>query len=113
MPRGDDPGEFRRGLIGQIGAHRLENPEGAMDYGRIFPDLFRRLRAHFFEERKRSLSRGAENVLKSLSDERGTLSSRELEQVGQTLTAMRDRYGYCDACAKEAILFLVRKRYAS
>jgi predicted Ser/Thr protein kinase len=112
MPRGDDPGEFRRGLIGQIGAHRLENPEGAMDYGRIFPDLFRRLRAHFFEERRRALSRGAENVLKALSDERGGLSSRELEQVSQTLAAMRERYGYCDVCAKEAILFLVRKRYA-
>src|SRR6185436_11287960 len=95
MPRGDDPGEFRRGLIGQIGAHRLENPEGAMDYARIFPDLFRRLRAHFFEERKRALSRG------------------ELEQVNQTLAAMRERYGYCDVCAKEAILFLVRKRYGS
>jgi hypothetical protein len=26
---------------------------------------------------------------------------------------MRDRYGYCDVCAKEAILFLVRRRYAS
>ena len=113
MPRGDDPGEFRRGLIGQIGAHRLENPEGAMNYARIFPDLFRRLRAHFFEERKRALSRGAENVLKALSDERSALSTRELEQVNQTLTAMRERHGYCDVCAKEAILFLVRKRYAS
>ena len=58
MPRATTR-EFRRGFIGQIGAHRLENPEGAMDYARIFPDLFRRLRAHFFEERKRALSRGA------------------------------------------------------
>ncbi|HSP19333.1 MAG TPA: serine protein kinase PrkA, partial [Myxococcaceae bacterium] len=114
MPRGDDPGEFRRGFIGQIGAHRLENPDGgAMNYGRIFPDLFRRLRAHFFEERRRALSRGAENVLKALSDERGSLSARELEQVSQTLAAMRERYGYCDVCAKEAILFLVRKRYGT
>jgi serine protein kinase len=113
MPRGDDPGEFRRGLIGQIGAHKLENPEAEMDYGRIFPDLLRRLRAHFFEERKRALSRGAENVLKALSDERAALSAREQEQVKQTLAAMRERYGYCEVCAKEAILFLVRKRYAS
>jgi RNA polymerase-binding transcription factor DksA len=51
-------------------------------------------------------------VLKALSDERGGLSSRELEQVSQTLAAMRERYGYCEVCAKEAILFLVRKRYA-
>jgi predicted Ser/Thr protein kinase len=113
MPRGDDPGEFRRGLMSQIGAHKLDNPDAAIDYARVFPDLLRRLRSHFFEERKRALSRGAENVLKALSDERGSLSAKELDQVQQTLTAMRDRYGYCEACAKEAILFLVRKRYAS
>ena len=104
---GRRPGRVPQGFIRQIGAHRLENPEGAMDYARIFPDLFRRLRAHFFEERKRALSRGAENVLKALSDERSSLSSRELEQVNQTLAAMRERHGYCDVCAKEAILFLV------
>jgi serine protein kinase len=113
MPRGDDPGEFRRGLMSQIGAHKLENPDAAMNYPRVFPDLLRRLRSHFFEERKRALSRGAENVLKALSDERSSLSPKELDQVQQTLNAMRDRYGYCEACAKEAILFLVRKRYAS
>jgi predicted Ser/Thr protein kinase len=113
MPRGDDAGEFRRGLMSQIGAHKLENPDAVMDYARVFPDLLRRLRSHFFEERKRALSRGAVNVLKALSDERSSLSSRELDQVQQTLATMRDRYGYCEACAKEAILFLVRKRYAS
>ena len=51
-------------------------------------------------------------MLKALSDERSSLSTREIEQVNQTLAAMRERYGYCDVCAKEAILFLVRKRYA-
>ena len=50
-------------------------------------------------------------MLKYLSDERSALSSRELEQVAQTLAAMRERYGYCEVCAKEAIVFLVRKRY--
>jgi serine protein kinase len=112
MPRGDDAGDFRRGLIAQVGAHKLENPEGPMAYPRIFPDLFRRLRAYFFEERKKALSRNSENLLRALSDERSALSPRELQAVDATLAAMRDRFGYCDACAKEAILFLTRKRYA-
>ncbi|MGO8969195.1 MAG: PrkA family serine protein kinase [Myxococcaceae bacterium] len=112
MPRGDDSGEFRRGLIAQVGAHKLENPEGPMAYPRIFPDLFRRLRAYFFEERKKALSRNSENLLRALSDERAALSTRELQAVDATLGAMRDRFGYCDACAREAILFLTRKRYA-
>ena len=82
-----------------------------MDYPRIFPDLFRRLRDHFFEERKRVLRKNKENVLKYLSEERGTLSSKEQAQVESTLKTMAERYGYCEHCAKDAILFLMRKRY--
>ncbi|MGQ0506722.1 MAG: PrkA family serine protein kinase [Myxococcaceae bacterium] len=111
MPKGEDSGEFRRGVIAQIGAHKLDNPEGEMDYSHIFPDLFRRLRAHFFEERKRVLKRNTENILKYLSDDRSGLSSREQTQVDQTLKTMVTRYSYCEFCAKDAILFLVRKRY--
>ena len=111
MPRGEDAGEFRRGLISQIGAHKLDNPDAEMDYPRIFPDLFRHLRDHYFEERKRVLRRNKENVLKYLSEDRGTLSSREQAQVESTLQAMSERYGYCEHCAKDAILFLMRKRY--
>ncbi|ATB38497.1 serine protein kinase PrkA [Cystobacter fuscus] len=112
MPKGEDPGEFRRGLISQIGAHKLDHPDDAeMDYPRIFPDLFRRLRDHYFEERKRVLRRNKENVLKYLSEDRGTLSAREQAQVESTLKTMSERYGYCEHCAKDAILFLMKKRY--
>jgi predicted Ser/Thr protein kinase len=111
MPKGEDAGEFRRGLISGIGAHRLDNPDAAMDYARIFPDMFKRLRDHYFEERKRQLRKNKENVLKYLSEERGSLTPREQSQVESTLKVMRDRYGYCDHCAKDAILFLMKKRY--
>jgi predicted Ser/Thr protein kinase len=113
MPRGEDSGEFRRGLIAQVGAHKLDNPDAQMQYERIFPELFRRLRAHFFEERKRVLQRNTENVLKYLSEDRAQLSSKEQAQVEATLNVMKSRYGYCVDCAQEAILFLTRKRYAS
>ncbi|MBX5480354.1 MAG: serine protein kinase PrkA [Myxococcaceae bacterium] len=113
MPRSEDPGEFRRGLITAIGAHRLDNPDApTLDYPRVFPDVFRRLRSHFYEERKRTLKRNAENVLRYLSDERHLLTSKERTQVEQTLQTMQQRYGYCEHCAKDAILFLVRERYA-
>jgi RNA polymerase-binding transcription factor DksA len=82
-----------------------------MDYARIFPDMFKRLRDHYFEERKRQLRKNKENVLKYLSEERGSLTPREQSQVESTLKVMRDRYGYCDHCAKDAILFLMKKRY--
>ncbi len=111
MPKGEDSGEFRRGLIAQIGAHKLDNPDVEMDYARIFPDLFRRLRGHFFEERKRLLRKNKENILKFLSDERASLSAKEAVQVESTLKAMVSKYRYCENCAKDAIVFLMRKRY--
>jgi serine protein kinase len=112
MPKGEDSGDFRRGLIGQVGAHKLDNPDVEMDYGRIFPDLFRHLRDHFFEERKRVLRRNKENILKYLSEDRGLLSPKEQTQVESTLKVMIAKFGYCEHCAKDAILFLMRKRYA-
>lgn len=107
----EDRREFRRGLISAVGAHRLEHPEGAIDYSQIFPDLFRRLRDHFFDERKRTLRKGAERVLKYLGDERAQLSAREQQQVQETLVRMRDNRGYCEHCAKDAIVLLLSKRY--
>ncbi|MCI0570562.1 MAG: serine protein kinase PrkA [Myxococcaceae bacterium] len=112
MPRGEDPEDFRRSTIAQIGAHKLDHPDAQMDYAHIFPELFRRLRDHFFEERKRVIRRNQENILKSLSDERKGLSTREQAQVESTLKTMHDRYGYCEHCAKDSITFLMRKRYA-
>ena len=112
MPKGEDPGEFRRSLISTIGAHKIDNPDATMDLTRIFPDLFKRLRDHFFEERKRQLKRNVENVLKYLSDEKASLQPKEQEQVRKTLDTMNQRFGYTDASAKDAVVFLMRRRYA-
>lgn len=112
MPRGENPPEFRRGLIGTIGGWRIDNPEGAVDYAKIFPDLFKRLSDHFFEERKRQLKRNVENILKYVSNDRGTLSAKDIQQVQSTLAEMGTRFGYTEASARDAIVFLTRKRYA-
>jgi predicted Ser/Thr protein kinase len=112
MPKGEDSNEFRRGLIASIGAHKIDNPDAQLDYARIFPDLFRRLRDHFYEERKRTLRKNVENILKYLSDEKGTLSVKEQGAVRSTLDTMAKKYGYTDASARDAIVFLMRQRYS-
>ncbi|HUL60090.1 MAG TPA: serine protein kinase PrkA [Anaeromyxobacteraceae bacterium] len=112
MPPGEDRGTFRRGLITAVGAFRLDHPDTKeIDYVGIFPDLFRRLRDHYFEERKRQLRRARENVLRYLSDDREQLDDKARRQVEDTLRVMRERYGYCEHCAQDAILFLMRRRY--
>ncbi|HET7824852.1 MAG TPA: serine protein kinase PrkA [Anaeromyxobacter sp.] len=112
MPPGDDRRNFRRGLIAAVGAFRLDHPDGAeIDYAAIFPDLFRRLRDHYFEERKRQLRKSREEVLRYLSDERASLDEKSRARVEGTLRTLRERYGYCEHCAQDAVLFLLRRRY--
>jgi len=112
MPAGEDRSTFRRAIISAIGAFRLDHPDGpAIDLHRIFPDLFRRLRDHYHEERKRQLRRSKEHLLQFLSDGRAALDERTRRQVADTLERMRGRYGYCEHCAQEAILFLLQRRY--
>jgi hypothetical protein len=113
-PEVEERGAFRRGLISAIGAWRLDHPsETRMTYAQVFPELFRRLRDHFFEERKQMLRRNKENVLRHLAaDEADQLEPREREAVEEMLKNMRERYGYCEHCAKDAILLLMRRRYA-
>lgn len=112
MPRGDDASEFRKSIIATIGAWRIDNPTAPVDYGQIFPDLFKRLSDHFYEERKKQLKRNVENILKFLSDEKGSLSAKEQAAVRSTLDGMAQRYGYTDGSARDAIVFLMKKRYA-
>jgi hypothetical protein len=84
---GEERREFRRALIAAIGAHRIDHPEGDIDYSQIFPDLFRRLRDHFFDERRRTLRKNAEKVLRYLGDERSQLQPRDVAQVVRFLAA--------------------------
>ena len=111
MSGGEDRREFRRALISTVGAHRLDHPDGEIDYSQIFPDLFRRLRDHFFDERKRTLRKNSERVLRYLGEERGLLSSKDVQAVEKMLAAMKGQYGYCDCCARDALVLLLGRRY--
>lgn len=114
-PEAEDRSGFRRGLIAAVGAWRLDHPtERQVEYGRIFPELFRRLRDHFFEERKRVLLRNKENVIAWLAggEERDRIPAPERRAVEEILRNMRERYGYCENCARDVILLLLQRRYA-
>ncbi len=112
MGEQDDRGAFRRSLISTIGAYRLDHPEAReIDLQAIFPDLFRRLRTHYYEERARQIRQNREDVLRYLSGDRAQLDERARRLVEQTLATLRDRYGYCEHCAQDAVLFLLRRRY--
>ncbi len=103
--------DFRRSLIAAVGAFRVDHPGDEVDSAAIFPDLFRRLREHYFEERKREISRSKDHLLRYLSGDLGQLDDRARREVERTLKTLRDRYRYCEACARDAVLFLLQRRY--
>ena len=113
MPADGDRSDFRRSLIARIGANKLEHPdEAAVPYEKIFAELFRRLRDHYFGERKKVIHRVRDNYYRFLGDEQSALLPKDLAQVKAMLDTMNSRYGYCDDCARGAILFLMKRRYA-
>ena len=96
----------------KLGAYRLDHPDAKeIDTQAIFPDLFRRLRDHSHAERKRHVERSKENLLRYLSDERAGLDDKARRHVEGMLATLRDRYGYCEHCAQDAVMFLMRRRY--
>jgi len=40
------------------------------------------------------------------------LDRESLARVETTLKNLRERYGYCDKCAKDAVSYLLKKRYS-
>ncbi|MBI4508878.1 MAG: serine protein kinase PrkA [Deltaproteobacteria bacterium] len=104
--------DFRADAISRIGAWSVDHPNQRPNYGEIFPKQFSQLRESYFERHKRLVKKTIEDLLVYLTDGPGRISDREAKtRVEDTLTNMKDRCGYCDLCAKEAVSFLLRKRY--
>ena len=104
--------DFRHEVIARIGAWSIDHPNQKPPYGEVFPKHFAQLRESYFEQRKKILKKTNEDLLVYLSDGPGRLDRESRERVELTLRNMRDKYGYCDRCAKDAVSYLLKKRYA-
>jgi serine protein kinase len=110
MAKNDELTPFRRSLISKIGAWKIDHPSGTVDYAEIFPDLFLKLAAHFFEERKRSVKVGIENMLKKLFDE--SLDPKSLAETNAAFDTLCTRFAYTRESAKHVLVFLLKHRYS-
>ncbi|MFW5968272.1 MAG: PrkA family serine protein kinase [Persicimonas sp.] len=107
----EDTEDFRQGLISTIAAYSIDNPAEEIDFRRTFPNIFEALQRKFYEERQQQIRRIQESLLRYFEDEKDKMSSSEIDSVETTLTNLRQRYGYCDQCAREAVAFLLSNRY--
>jgi serine protein kinase len=104
--------EFRREVISRIGAWSVDHPRQKPDYEKIFPRPILALRESFFEERKKQVRKINEDLLVLLTDGPEKMQPEAAAAASTTLAVMKSRFGYCDSCAKDAVLALIRKRYS-
>jgi predicted Ser/Thr protein kinase len=101
--------DFRRSLIAQVGAYKLEHPEDAVDYELLFGGYMKRLDEDFYNQRKRLVDHLQEGLLKILDGDGRDLDPKEREQVEQFRKNLHAR-GYNDASARQAVGFLQQRR---
>jgi predicted Ser/Thr protein kinase len=101
---------FRQNIISQVGAWSLDHPKETVSYAHVFPDFWRKLEKHYFASQKKLLSKMSDALLVYDTDEHDS-SSEGAILAQQTLENMKSKLGYCHACAKEVIIFLMKQRY--
>ena len=104
-------GAFRREIIAKIGAWSVDHPDQKPDYEQIFPRPLAELREAFFTDRKKVVSKINEDILVYLVDGPGRMLPDAAQAARRTLDTLTSRFGYCEHCAKDAVLALVRRRY--
>ncbi|MFN0057417.1 MAG: serine protein kinase PrkA [Planctomycetota bacterium] len=104
---------FRSNLITKIAAYSIDHRDQDIKYDRLFPDIYDKLKRSFYNERDRTLTIVEHNILRHGTNDFSFLSQDEQEQVLQALERMRSKYGYCVACAKDVIAFVLRSRQTS
>jgi serine protein kinase len=109
---GEKPEDFRKSVIGTIGARALDNPEAKPDFGAIFKHYVLRLREDFFTKRRTVLKKVNENFMKLTSNEGKQLDPKDLEQAEAMLGRLKARYGYCEHCARDTVAYLLKTRYS-
>lgn len=108
---GENKAIFRQGLLSQIAAWKIEHPTETVRYLALFPKHLARLREAYYEKRRKEVQRLAERMLDVLSGGPTTMDERERREAEAMLARMKERFGYCDACARDATAFLLKKRY--
>lgn len=109
---GELPSGFRDSLIGRIGAFSVDHPGQEIDYVEVFPELVSRLENDYYRNRKKAIEQISRHLLTAGTDEFEHLDAEVKAAVSTALERMRTRHGYCERCAKEAIVHLIKRRYS-
>ena len=107
-----DATDFRQRFFNRIGAWGHENPGEKIDLRVLFPRHIEQLRESYFAAQRSTLRAILQAVLR-LGEEGGEGLDDDLRRrATHTLAALQETYGYPEVCAREAVAFLLKERYA-
>ncbi len=101
---------FRQNNISQIGVWSLDHPKEPVIYAKVFPEFWKKLEKHYFESQKALLSKMSDALL-VYDSQKDDPTSEGAQLARKTIQNMKSKLGYCEKCAKEVIMFLLRQRY--
>ncbi len=108
----DEPRTFRHNLIQRIAAHAIGRPGERLEVREIFADIFKALRAGFYKQQDKQIERLLMDMLRYDTEEWNSIEPARQREAQQTIERLIEEYGYCTACAKEAISFVLKRRLA-
>ena len=108
----EDEDDFRRAIIGRIGAWGLDHQGETPNYRELFPVYIEKMEADYFSRQRQVIARMLQDILLVLSEEPHALDAEAVGQAQRTIDMMRTRFGYPDACTAECSAYLLKARYA-
>ncbi len=102
--------DFRKAIISAIAGYAIEHPGKSLEIAKIFPDYLSTLRSSYFEEHREKVAKVGRNVLTLLAGDKVT-PEEDAESAASSLVILKERFGYCDTCAAEALSDLIRHRF--
>lgn len=103
--------EFREQVLSTLAAYRIDNPDRDVDYAQIFPTFLEKIKDSYFEKQRETVRRYHRHVAAVLKGDAEKLSAADRKRAEDCVATLRERYGYCEACAADALEFLHDQRY--
>lgn len=113
LAENEDRDEFRRTIIGRIGAWGLEHAGQTPDYRRLFPRYVEKMEEEYYQQRRKLIARNIMATLRYLAEDSGQMSEDELAVAKRTVDTMKARFGYPQPCTAECASYLLKVRYGS
>jgi predicted Ser/Thr protein kinase len=108
----EDRDDFRKAMIGRIGAWSLDHSGTAPDYRKLFPRYVEKMEEEYYGQRRKQIAKNIVHTLKLLGDGQAQMSEEEIAIARRTVDTMRTRYHYPEACTGECLSYLLKVRYA-